>query len=399
MILALLVAAGTTIKAQENPDEYLGLPGDNLNLYAVMNLFQESETLEGFERKLNEENSRINNLDLNGDNFVDYLMVTDYVDGEDHNIVLSVALSRNEKQDVAVFTVQRLRNGSVQIQLIGDEELYGRNYIIEPIFDDNAGETPNPGYTGRTANRQNVTVVRTTTYEIAAWPMIRFIYRPDYVIWRSAWSWGYYPSYWHSWSPFYYHYYYGYHSNWYPVYYKHYRHWSHPRYSRYNDFYYTSIRTHSPQVSVRIKEGNYKTTYSRPDQRRDGEALYSRTRSGGDSKSTGNQERRSVSQQSNDRTSSGTSRRSTENNTVKSRTNTTSGQNAGTTRRSTANDPGRTVSKQEPARKSESASRSKQPASNAGSSKRSGDRGSTTKTSSEKSKNTEKETAKSSKRR
>ena len=270
-ILALLLTSVLTVKAQERPDEYLGLPGDNLNLYAVMNLFQESETLEGFERKLNEENSRINNLDLNGDNLVDYIMVTDYADGKDHTIVLSVALNRNEKQDLAAFTVQSLRNGSVQIQLIGDEALYGRNYIIEPISNDYYSETPNPGYTGRT-------VVRTTTYEIAAWPVIRFIYHPSYTIWHSNWYWGHYPDYWHAWSPCYYHYYYGYHSNWYPVYYQHYRHWNTPRHTSYNN-YYSSRRSYSPQVSRRISEGKYSATYSRPDQRREGEALYARTTS------------------------------------------------------------------------------------------------------------------------
>ncbi len=276
-ILALLATVVTTVKAQERPDEYLGLPGDNLNLYAVMNLFQESETLEGFERKLNEEQSRINNLDLNGDNMVDYISVTDYVDGADHTIVLSVALNSKEKQDVAAFTVQRLRNGSVQIQLIGDEALYGRNYIIEPIYNENYNETPNPGYTGRT-------IVRTTTIEIAAWPVIRFIYHPTYTIWHSRWYWGHYPAYWHSWSPYYYHYYYGYHSNWYPVYYRHYRHWHQPRHTCYNN-YYSSKRSYSNQVSRRISEGKYHATYSRPDQRREGEALYARTNSGKDARS------------------------------------------------------------------------------------------------------------------
>src|SRR5512136_775622 len=91
-ILAVLVALGTTVMAQDYPDEYLGLPGDNLNLYAVMKLFQESETLEGFERNLNDQNNRINNLDLNNDNYVDYIMVNDYVDGDVHTIVLRVAL-------------------------------------------------------------------------------------------------------------------------------------------------------------------------------------------------------------------------------------------------------------------------------------------------------------------
>ena len=307
-ILALLVASGITIKAQDRTNEYLGLPGDNLNLYAVMDLFQKSKTLEAFERSLNDENSRINNLDLNGDNLTDYITITDNIDGDVHNIVLQDALSRNEKQDIAVFTVQRFRNGSVQIQLIGDEALYGRNYIVEPIYDDNVGETRNPGYTGR----ENVTVVRTTAFEIAAWPMIRFIYQPNYTIWHSSWDYGYYPSYWHPWNAYSWDYYYGYQYNWYPEYYRNYRHWDHPRYSRYNDFYYSGIRSHSPQVNLRIKEGNYKSTYSHPEQRRDGEVLYTKMHSERNSTKTdnnsgNNQGRRSVSQSKGERTPAGTS--------------------------------------------------------------------------------------------
>ena len=317
-ILTVLVTAGTITVAQNNPDEYLGLPGDNLNLYAVMNLFQKSETLEGFERTLNDENSRINNLDLNSDRMVDYIMVKDFIDGNVHNIVLRVALNRNEYQDVAVFTVQRFRNGSVEIQLIGDEALYGKNYIIEPIYADNYGETPNPGYSGNTVYR-NITVVRTSAFEIAAWPLIRFIYMPNYIAWHSSWYWGYYPSHWHPWRPYYWHYYYGYHCNWFPHYYSHYHHWNHNRYQHYNDFYYSNIRSHSPYVSARIKEGHYKSTYSHPEQRRDGEALYSKVYANNNKRTQDNtvnksQERRSVSQQTQVKTlsreSSGNTRRS-----------------------------------------------------------------------------------------
>ncbi len=334
-ILATIVAAGTTIMAQEKPDEYLGLPGDNLNLYAVMNLFQESETLEGFERTLNDENSRINNLDLNGDGYIDYLKVRDYVDGDVHTIVLQALLDRNETQDVAVFTVQRFRDGSAQIQLTGDEALYGRNYIIEPIFD----ETPNPGYYGRSNG-----AVRTTTVQIAAWPIVRFIYMPTYTIWDSSWYWGYYPSYWHPWRPYYYHYYYGYHYHWYPYYYEHYRHWDSHRYSRWNDFYYNRNRTYSRNVSLRINEGNYRTTYSHPEQRRDGEALYAKvhpdrpTRSSVISTGSDNGRRSSVSTSSSSRQSSGTSasgsRRSGSNESNNPGVNRSSGQNAGSSRRS-----------------------------------------------------------------
>jgi hypothetical protein len=279
VLLALLVAATTTVQSQDWPEEYLGLPGDNLNLYAVMKLFQESETLEGFERNLNDENSRINNLDLNGDNMVDYIMVIDYVDDDAHNIVLRVALNQGEYQDVAVFTVVRYRDGAVQIQLIGDEALYGRNYIVEPIYADNEGLTPNPGYLGRSANNRNVQVVRTTTIEINTWPMIRYIYRPGYVAWRSSWYWGYSPVWYNPWQPYYWHYYYGYHYNWRPYYNRYYTASDHFRYTRYNNFYYTSIRTYSPRVTYNINQGNYRTTYSRPEMRRDGEALYSRTHS------------------------------------------------------------------------------------------------------------------------
>ena len=44
-IIAVFAAATMTGFTQDYPEEYLGLPGDNLNLYAVMNLFQESKTL------------------------------------------------------------------------------------------------------------------------------------------------------------------------------------------------------------------------------------------------------------------------------------------------------------------------------------------------------------------
>jgi hypothetical protein len=315
-IIALLLLGGKTAIARNRPDEYLGLPGDNLNLYAVMKLFQESRTLEDFERSLNDQNSRINNLDLNGDNLIDYISVVDYPDGDNHNIVMQVALNRTEKQDVAVFTVQRFHNGSVQIQLIGDEALYGKNYIIEPIYADNSGETPNPGYVGTEGYTGNTTVVTYTAFDIAAWPLINFIYLPGYIAWHSSWYWGYWPEYWHPWHPFYWDYYYGYYSSFYPDYYMHYHHCDYYRYHRYNDFYYSNRRSYSHEVSRRINAGDYKATYSHPEQRREGAALYSRTNPGQNSRradntavSTGGN--RSFSQMASERRSAGNSRSST----------------------------------------------------------------------------------------
>lgn len=355
-ILAAMIAAGTTIKGQNNPQEYLGLPGDNLNLYAVMKLFQESKTLEDFERNLNDEKNRINNLDLNGDNYIDYIRVIDNVDGNVHNIVLQVPVSKNEAQDVAVFTVERLSDGQVMIQLTGDEDLYGRNYIIEPIFDESVnGETPNPGYTGNVTNvyGRNVTIIRTTPVQIAAWPVISFIYSPSYIVWHSGWYWGYYPSYWHAWHPFYWHYYYGYHYNMYDVYYGYYRRWDNHRYAHWNDNYYNNRRTHSSSVRGWIQSGNHNITYSHPEQRRDGEAVYTKTHSSqsrrtrsstlsntneGRTGAVTDQDRRSAVNTRNTAT-----RRSSTNVTNQPSTERKSGVNRGTSRRGTSAVTGRSA--------------------------------------------------------
>ncbi len=307
--IAVLAAAAAIVSAQDYPDEYLGLPGDNLNLYAVMNLFQESETLEGFERSLNNEESRINNLDLNGDNLIDYIAVSDYVEGNVHTIVLRAAMDRNEQQDLAVFVVEKLRNGEVQIQLIGDEALYGQNYIIEPIY----AETPNPGYTGN-AYRRNANAVTTSYYDIAAWPVINYIYYPGYRVWRSSWYWGYYPSYWRPWRPTYWHYYYGYHSHRHNHYYSHYRPWKHYRCMAYNTYYRNHVRVYSPSVVVNVNRGYYKDTYSRPDQRRAGEELYAQTYSSRTSRS----QTVSTSQRPTSRTGSVSARQSVHRTTIPS---------------------------------------------------------------------------------
>ena len=347
-ILATILAVGTVLMAQDYPDEYLGLPGDNLNLYAVMNLFQKSETIEGFEKSLNDENTRINNLDLNNDNYIDYIKVADYVDGNVHTIVLQDILDRNESQDVAVFTVEKLSNGSVQIQLIGDEALYGKNYIVEPIY----GETPNPGYTGR-SNRKNSNVVTNTYIQVDTWPLVRYIYLPNYSVWHSSWYWGYYPEYWHPWRPYYWHYYYGYHYNWFPEYYSHFHRYDHPRYAHWNDFYYSNKRVYSRNVALNVNEGRYKNTYSRPEQRQEGEALYAKVHpERASSISTGNSNsRRQTSDAVSNRKSAGsenaTSRRSSGGNnsavnrsttTVNNRANTNSsaGQSTVTNRRSSS---------------------------------------------------------------
>ncbi|SDE08778.1 hypothetical protein SAMN04487996_103310 [Dyadobacter soli] len=273
LLSALMLMAGNRAFAQAE-EEKLDLPGDNLNLYAVLKLFQESETLEGFERKLNEEDSEINNLDLNGDNQIDYIRVDDNVEGNLHTISLRVAVSETEDQDVAAFYVEKKDNGEVWIQLVGDEDLYGKDYIIEPNSQSGTvAETPNPGYTG---NRevQPAPIQQNVTY-VSNWPVVQFIFVPRYVVWRSPWRWHYYPSYWRSWRPRYWHYYYGYHYHWHYYYNGHFRRWPSYRNPVWHTHYYSSnFRSRSVIVRTRSTRGDYRQTYSRPSSARQGSALF-----------------------------------------------------------------------------------------------------------------------------
>ncbi|WP_082215270.1 hypothetical protein [Dyadobacter psychrophilus] len=274
ILIALLLFSNTTVKAQAE-EEKLDLPGDNLNLYAVMKLFQESETLEGFERKLNDEETQINNLDLDGDNRIDYIRVFDNVDRNLHTISLKVALGQNDEQDVAVFFVEKKDNGQVLIQLVGDEDLYGKDYIIEPnsLSADNDGrETPNPGYS---ADRERPTVQNNTTYVISSWPVVQYIYVPNYIVWRSPWRWQYYPSYWRPWRPHYWHYYYGYHYHYHNYYNGHFRRWNSYRNPVWQTYYYGGgYRSRSVTVTRRSSRGDYRKTYSKPSSARQGSAVF-----------------------------------------------------------------------------------------------------------------------------
>lgn len=271
LMLSLLIFSSGVLSAQNREAERLNLPGDNLNLYAVINLFQDCKTIEEFEKKLNDPEQMINNLDLNNDGKVDYIMVMDYSEGNLHNIVLRVAMNAHEDQDVAVIIVEKQSDGSVIVQIIGDETLYGKDYIIEP----NYAETPNPGYKGNTNYNSSSSVSTTTYYEVSEWPVVVHIYEPYYTSWYSPWYWGFYPPYWQPWTPFFWHFYYGYHYHWWVYYNTYYRPWQYYRcHHCYYNVYYGRVRHHSPTVITNINHNVYVNTYSKPEKIVDGERFF-----------------------------------------------------------------------------------------------------------------------------
>lgn len=150
---------------------------DNLDLDAVASIFGDSENLEDFERRLNDPDSRISNLDLNQDGYIDYLRVLENSSDRNSLVVVQAVLDKDVYQDVASIEIERLSNNNHRIQIVGDSYIYGSNYIIEPVF------------------------VRT--------PIIfSFFWGPRYSPWQSPYYWNYYPrwySYYRPYSPFKYH--------------------------------------------------------------------------------------------------------------------------------------------------------------------------------------------------
>ena len=132
--------------SQEVPDTaLLGLPGDNLDLYAVLDLFQKSKTIEEFEKTLNLEKTGINNLDLNLDKKVDFIKVVTKQKEDDFTFILQVDVSEKETQDVAVILVSKDKDKKVTMQIVGDKDLYGKDYIVEPKTTITPAVTANPG--------------------------------------------------------------------------------------------------------------------------------------------------------------------------------------------------------------------------------------------------------------
>ena len=278
-LLALsIMAISTSVQAQQgNNDERLGLPGDNLNLAAVLDIFQRSQTLESFEAALNSDTSKVNNLDLNNDERVDYIKVFDKPEGDLHTIVLQVDLSDQESQDVAVIFVEK-KGEDVSIQMVGDEDLYGKDYILEPSSQNQTSTarsaTPNPGYRkgGTTVvnnyyyNNDNNYYNDRPDYAPAphSWVIVRYIYTPFYRPYYSHWRWGYYPGWYRPWSPWYYD---NYYNHWY---YQHswngWWYWRAPHNHFHNYWYgpYRSSRRASAIYMRNRSAGVYDRSYNNP---------------------------------------------------------------------------------------------------------------------------------------
>jgi len=166
----------------------LGLAGDNLDLYAVLTLFKNSKTIEAFEKSLNDEQTKINNLDLNLDKKIDFIKVVTTKKDSAYSFLLQVDVTKTETQDVAIILLNKDK-GKVSLQIVGDEDLYGKDYVIEPKG--NSSITANPGYVGPDPVTKDVPA--STTVVVQQAPIVQYVYSPAYVPYAPPYYYGYYP--------------------------------------------------------------------------------------------------------------------------------------------------------------------------------------------------------------
>ncbi len=199
LLLIFVCFAATTVSAKAQEDS-TGLPGDHFSLQGALEMFKQSSSIEEFEKLINTESKNVNNLDLNGDGDIDYVKVIDKADKDVHAFVLQVAVSETENQDIAVIELEKTGDTTAMLQIIGDDEIYGEQVIVEASdegdeieSDDDKGNGPSFNYNYTQASRIVVNVF--------FWPSVRFVYRPAYVPWVSPWRWRHYPGWWRPWRP------------------------------------------------------------------------------------------------------------------------------------------------------------------------------------------------------
>jgi hypothetical protein len=240
--------------SQTEDQELLGLPGDNLDLFAVLNLFQKSKTIEDFEKALNLESTGINNLDLNNDNKVDFIKVETEQDDDDFMFILRDAISEKETQDVAVIYVSKNERDNITLQIVGNENLYGKDYIVEPKTESTPPVTANPAYTGDQPVTVNVPATEVVVVQSA--PIVQYVYSPAYVPYYPPYYYGYYPPYYAAFTVMavgiYRHNNYYHHHGYNNTIIIH----NHNQYNHYNNNY----RNNSTTVNTNIRNGNYNTT-------------------------------------------------------------------------------------------------------------------------------------------
>ncbi|HTE23433.1 hypothetical protein [Flavitalea sp.] len=210
--------------AQQADTDSTHLPGADFSLEGALEMFKKANSPEEFEKLLNAEDNKVNNLDLNEDGTTDYIKVINRKENDVLIFVLQAVISETENQDIAVIELEKNGTGSALIQIVGDEDIYGEETIVEPSWEGSAASDAvsstdnNPDYSfvhsathgpnismdlpgDGAGNFHSIGSVDAIIVNVWTWPSVRFVYAPGYRVWISPWSWNARPNWWRPWRP------------------------------------------------------------------------------------------------------------------------------------------------------------------------------------------------------
>ena len=164
-LLSIQLIAQESVTVTANSEDI----ANNLDLNLVASLFGQAADVEEFETLLNNPDSTFSNLDLNGDGQVDYLRVVESSDGNRRLVIIQAVLAKDIFQDVASIYLEKDEStNEVSAQVIGDQFIYGDNYVIIPVY-----------------------LRRPVIYS--------WLWSSIYMPYCSPWYWDHYPFYWRHW--------------------------------------------------------------------------------------------------------------------------------------------------------------------------------------------------------
>ncbi|NJO03529.1 MAG: hypothetical protein HC880_19265, partial [Bacteroidia bacterium] len=134
-------------------------------------------------------------MDLDLDKKVDFIKVVTKQEKDDFTFILQIAVSEKEIQDVAVILVSKDAEKKITMQIVGDKDLYGKDYIVELKETSTPAVTANPGYKGPDTVKVISAPATTTTVIVEQAPIVHYVYSPAYVPYYPPYYYGYYPPY------------------------------------------------------------------------------------------------------------------------------------------------------------------------------------------------------------
>lgn len=104
-----------------------------LDLTAVSELARKAKDAADFERLLNSSSEAVNNLDLNDDDKVDYIKVSEFGSGDQRGFSLTTEVEPGKVQEIATLEFRK-NNDAVTVQTTGNPSLYGPNHFHHSSF-------------------------------------------------------------------------------------------------------------------------------------------------------------------------------------------------------------------------------------------------------------------------